>query len=274
MNSTVVLLGLIQGLTEFLPVSSSGHLALAQMILGMKGPQLSFDLLLHVATALAVLIFFWSDIWCALRDWVRGLFSAEYRRSEGWRLGWAVLAGTAATGVLGLLAKDYAERALQSPLCIGLGLCVTGLILIAARFIRDGGDGVSVKKGLLVGLIQGVAVFPGLSRSGLTITAGQLTGLGRGQAFKFSFLLSLPAIFGATLLEARSVGGWEEFKAALPEQWYVGAAIAFCSGMLALAVLKRLVLTSKWWLFGVYCLVTGAVVITIASRAGVLVQWL
>jgi len=255
---------LIQGFTEFLPVSSSGHLALAQIFLGMDMPPLSFDLVLHASTALAVIIFFWRDIWRALFEWVRGLFNSEYRESYGWALGWAVIVGTVITGTIGLLVRDYAERALQNLLHVGAGLCVTGVVLLSARFITRGVGRVSVRDGFFVGLAQGIAVWPGISRSGLTIFAGQIAGLDKEDAFKFSFLLSLPAIFGAILLEAYAVGGWDEFITALPAQWHVGAAVAFCSGLVALAILKRLVISSKWWIFGAYCLAVGVATVIIS----------
>lgn len=261
-------LGLIQGLTEFLPVSSSGHLALAQIFIGMEMPPLSFDLVLHVATSCATIVFFWRDLWNTLFSWIRGFFDCDYRRSSGWRLGWSVILGTAMTCVIGLPIKGYAEAALQNSLSVGLGLCFTGVILSLSVFVRSGLGRVNIKDGFFVGLAQGVAIWPGISRSGMTIMTGQLSGLDKEEAFKFSFFLALPAVFGSTLFESMEVGGWKVFVASLPELWYVGAAVSFFSGLLALMILKKMVISSKWWLFGVYCLFAGISTVII-SYAGV-----
>lgn len=259
-----VLLGLIQGLTEFLPVSSSGHLALTQIFLGMEMPPLSYDLVLHVATACATIVFFLNDILSALFSWARGFFSVRYRRSRGWSLGWAVILGTLVTGAIGFAVKGYAETAMQNSLSVGLGLCFTGVVLLLSCFIGRGLGTVMVKDGLFVGLAQAVALWPGISRSGMTIVTGMALGLSKEEAFKFSFMLSLPAIFGATLLQALEVGGWNSFVSTLPPHWYLGAGMSFFSGLLALAILKRLVISSKWWVFGAYCLAIGVTTVVIS----------
>lgn len=259
-----VLLGFVQGLTEFLPVSSSGHLALTQIFMGMEMPPLSYDLVLHVATACATVVFFWFDIWDTFFAWVRGIFSSRHRRSRGWSLGWAVILGTLVTGAVGVAIKDYAATAMMNSLSVGLGLCVTGVVLLLSLFAGRSLGTVMVKDGLFVGLAQAVALWPGVSRSGMTIAAGMGMGLSKEEAFRFSFLLSLPAIFGATLLQAMEVGGWDAFVGSLPPHWYFGAAMSFVSGLLALALLKRLVISSRWWIFGVYCLALGAATVVMS----------
>lgn len=264
MDFQVVLLGLIQGLTEFLPVSSSGHLALAQIFLGIEMPTLSYDLVLHVATAFATIVFFWSDIWDAFFSWGKGLFYSSYRSSSGWSLGWAVIFGTVITGVIGFVIKGYAEEAMQNSLSVGLGLCFTGVVLVLSCIIRGGLGSVIFTDGFFVGLAQGIAVMPGISRSGMTIMAGQLVNLDKEEAFKFSFFLSIPAVLGAVLLQAAEVGGWNVFVSSLPERWYVGAVISFFSGLVALVILKQLVISSKWWIFGIYCLVLGLSAVAIS----------
>lgn len=263
-NFNVILLGLIQGLTEFLPVSSSGHLALAQIFLGTNMPPLSYDLVLHAATACATVVFFWSDIWDALISWARGFVSRRYRRSSGWHMGWAVILGTVITGVIGIAGKTYAESAMQNSLAVGLGLCFTGVVLILSRFIRRSLGTVNAKDGFAVGLAQGIAILPGISRSGMTIAGGLLCGLDKEEAFRLSFFLSLPAIFGGMLLHALDIGGWDAFVSTLPVRWYYGAAIAFISGLLSLIILKKLVISSKWWVFGVYCLAVGAATVVVS----------
>ncbi|MCE5201914.1 MAG: undecaprenyl-diphosphate phosphatase [Synergistaceae bacterium] len=257
MDFEIIILGLIQGLTEFLPVSSSGHLALVQIFLGIEMPPLSYDLVLHVATACATILFFIGDIYALLCEWIKGFVRSDYRRSSGWPTGWAVVVGTVITGIIGISIKDFAESAAQNSLMVGLGLVFTGLILIFSRFIRVGLGQVRITDGIFVGIAQGIAVLPGVSRSGMTIVSGLSTGLGKDEAFRFSFLLSIPAILGATLIQAMQSGGWDNFVKALPHGWYLGALAAFFSGMAALVILKRLIITSRWWMFGIYCLVLG-----------------
>ena len=257
MNFEVVILGLIQGFTEFLPVSSSGHLALAQIFMGTQNPPLSYDLLLHVATTAATIIFFFFDIMGLLTQWVKGIFIKSERSSEGWNTGWAVAAGTVITGIIGITLKDFAEMAVQNSLLVSVGLIFTGVILIASSFIKTGLGRVRPIDGVFVGIAQGIAVLPGVSRSGMTIISGLTVGLGKEEAFRFSFLLSIPAILGATLIQSMEVGGWNSFVSALPDQWYLGVIASFISGFTSLVILKKIVITSRWWMFGVYCLLVG-----------------
>lgn len=136
MNFSVILLGLVQGLTEFLPVSSSGHLALVQIFMGMQMPPLSYDIVLHVATMCATLIFFWHDITYLFLEWLHGFTSSECKDSSGWTTGWAVIIATFITALIGFAIKDFAEEAAQNSLMVGLGLSFTGCLLLASRFIR------------------------------------------------------------------------------------------------------------------------------------------
>ncbi len=264
MDYRLVFLGLVQGLTEFLPVSSSGHLALAQIFLGLEMPPLSYDLVLHGATMAATILFFFNDIIKLLGEWVSGLFYKDKRGRTGWHVGWAVFIGTIVTGAIGMAIKDFAEEAMMNSLMVGLGLVFTGLVLISSRFIRKGLGSVSPFDGLMVGLAQGIAVMPGVSRSGMTMMAGTAAGISREEVFRFSFLLSIPAILGATLLQAKEVGGLDAFHASLPQGWYIGAAAAFASGLVSLFVLKKLVIASKWWFFGIYCLALGSLSVIIS----------
>ena len=263
MDYKMILLGLVQGLTEFLPVSSSGHLALAQIFLGITTPPLSYDLVLHVATMLATVIFFLYDIISLLGGWIGGFIPSSNRHGEGWPTGWAVIVGTIITGAIGYYAKDFVETATQNSLMVGLGLMFTGFILLVCSFLRQGYGKVRVTDGLFVGLAQGIAVLPGVSRSGMTMMAGLAVGISREEAFRFSFLLSIPAILGATILQAFDMGGWHGFVTSLPSGWFLGAVCAFVSGFLALAALKRIVIASKWWMFGVYCLIVGGAAVAI-----------
>ena len=260
-----LLLSAVQGVTEFLPVSSSGHLALLQMAFGLPGSALAFDVLLHCATTLAVLIFFRKDIAAFLGQWCAGLVSREARAAEGWRYGWAVLTGTVVTAAVALPLKDWVEAAIRSRFAVGAGLLTTAGILCLVPLLPGRQKELTLRAALLVGLIQGFAVFPGISRSGATIAAALFMGLTSSEAFRLSFLLSVPAIFGATLLE--TAGLWNG-SSTLPDGWLPGVFIAFLLGYFSLALLRRLVLSGRWAYFGIYCFFLGlaAVISEVAAN--------
>lgn len=256
-------LGALQGVTEFLPVSSSGHLALLQMFLGFREAPLAYDVILHGATMMATLLFFRRDIRVLTGEWISGFFRPEGRSTPGWRIGWSVVAGTLVTALIGLPLKPLVVRALASPALVGAGLLVTAALLLIAETARSRNARVSLRNALFVGLAQGIAVLPGISRSGATLAAGLRSGLEREEAFRFSFLLSLPAIAGAVLLELRhglSVGD-------LPPGWMWGALAAFLTGYAALRFLRRIVVRGQLRLFAVYCACIGALALG-ASLAG------
>lgn len=256
----MIVLGAVQGLCEFLPVSSSGHLALLQAFFGLgQEGLLAFDLLLHCATVLAVLIFFRKGIATLAKGWIWGCVSSAGRSSEGWRWGWAILLACAATALIGLSLKGGAERMMASPLAVGCGLLTTAAILALVPLIPERGAALTWKTALVVGIAQGLAVLPGVSRSGASIVAGLLMGLAVGDAFRFSFLISIPAILGASLLEGMEIH--RPGAAALPEGWPLAVAVAFVLGWLSLKAMRRLVLSGKWAWFGLYCLLVGSVAI-------------
>ncbi|MDR1648706.1 MAG: undecaprenyl-diphosphate phosphatase [Synergistaceae bacterium] len=247
-------LSAVQGLTEFLPVSSSGHLALLQTAFGFSESALAFDILLHCATTLAVLIFFRKDIAAFLGQWCAGLVSKEARTAEGWRYGWAVLAGTVVTAAVALPLEGPVEAAMRSHFAVGAGLLVTAGVLCLAPLLPERKKELSLKAALVVGLVQGLAVFPGVSRSGTTIAAALFMGLTAPEAFRLSFLLSVPAIIGATLLE---VPGLLEGSSILPGGWLPALFAAFLLGYFSLTLLRRLVLSGRWAYFGIYCFFLG-----------------
>jgi undecaprenyl-diphosphatase len=250
-------LGVIQGATEFLPISSSGHLALLQMFFGWEQDGLLFfNLILHCATILVVLIFFRNDIATLLTQWLKGFFSRESRKLEGWSYGWAVLAGSVVTACIALPLKGSVEAAMASRLAVGAGFLTTAVLLCVAPLFPTREGRLLLKVALFVGLIQGIAVFPGISRSGSTIAAALFLGLAAPEAFRLSFLMSVPAILGATILEALQV--LNDPALTLPNGWILSAAAAFLVGYLALAFLRRLVLSGRWAYFGVYCFFLGS----------------
>ena len=250
-----LILGAVQGLCEFLPVSSSGHLALFQIFMGFEDNMLTFDILLHFATLLAVVLYFWRDIVNILADWFGGWISD--RKRSGWSYGWAVIIATVITSAIGLGLKPAAEKFSENLALVGAGEIFTGIILLLMPvFASTRGNSSLLKIAVAVGIAQGIAVLPGVSRSGMSIAMGIFMGLGISEAFRFSFLISIPAILGATLLECvkfMKTGG----AVFLPEGWMAGAVIAFVLGLASLILMRRLVNVGKWAYFGAYCLVVG-----------------
>jgi len=255
-----VMLGMLQGVTEFLPVSSSGHLALAQMLIpGFDQPGVVFDVMLHVGTAVAVL-------WFERRELVRWLASAAGRRLLG-----LLILGTLATAAVALPLRHVAEGAFTRPILVASLLVVTGLVVGATRFLPGGAKGegeTSWREVAIVGLAQGLAIFPGLSRSGLTISVGLGVGLERSWVARFSFLLAIPAIACVAIVELLTVGG----DAAAPGAHFwlacgVGAVSAAVSGYFALRIVIHAVSSRVFYRFAWYCLPLGIVALLLIGGA-------
>jgi undecaprenyl-diphosphatase len=244
-----ILLGLIQGLTEFLPVSSSGHLVIAQDLIGFQGPGIVFDILLHGATLGAVVLYFWRDILALLYSLLPGGDAARRRV-----VGMIVLA-TIPTGVIGLTIDHYLSDLFESAHFAAAMLVVTGLILLVAEHARVGVgtmEQVGAGRAVVLGVAQGVAVLPGISRSGSTIAAGLLLGMEAQAAARFSFLMSIPAILAAVALHARDLAS----NAATGNNLLpmaAGAGVAFVSGLGAIHLLLKLLARRKLWPFSAYC---------------------
>ncbi|MCR4817624.1 MAG: undecaprenyl-diphosphate phosphatase [Fretibacterium sp.] len=265
------ILGVVQGLCEFLPVSSSGHLALLQNFFGFnQDGLLAFDILLHCATMLAILIFFRREIGRLLVRWTSGLFSRNARQTLEWKYGWSILLASALTAAVGLPLKKTVEKMMESSLAVGCGLLVTaGLLAVVPLWTAEENTlsegqtprprteiSLQLRAVIVVGIVQGLAVLPGISRSGSTIAAGLIMGLAVGEAFRFSFLISIPAVLGASLLEALKL--FRDGDMALPVGWFWAAAAAFVLGWIALKLMHRLVLSGRWAYFGLYCLLLGS----------------
>ena len=178
-------------------------------------------------------------------------------RRSGWAYGWAIIIASFVTAVIGLGLKDTVEKVSENLLLVGLGEIFTAIVLLMIPvFARSRSNASLLKIALAVGLAQGIAVMPGISRSGMSVAMGLFMGLGISEAFRFSFLISIPAILGATLLEClKFLNGGEMVY--LPEGWIWGAVIAFILGMASLRFMKGLVDAGKWAYFGVYCLIIG-----------------
>lgn len=234
-----IFLGIIQGLTEFLPVSSSGHLVLLQHILNIQEQQLLNIIVLHLATATALMVFFISDIIKVMKDL---------------RLILSILVVTIITGLIAITGKDYFESLFSSVNVVAFSLFVTGIILLYTkgflkytRSIKD----INIKDALILGLTQALAITPGISRSGITISSLLFRKIDKDSAFKFSFLASIPAVFGAFILEARGLK--LDFSSISPNL-LVGFGSAFISGLVSLYILKTVLKRAKFFYFGYYCI--------------------
>jgi undecaprenyl-diphosphatase len=243
-----VILGIIQGLTEFLPVSSSGHLVLSQKLLEVDDPGVSFEILVHVATLFSVLIYFRGRI----SAMVRSLFDTSL--PEARRLILYILVGTIPAVVIGLLLKDQIESAFESPLMASAMLIVTGLILLSTRLAPRQTRPLGPGRALAIGVGQALAILPGISRSGTTITAGMLLGVAPDRAAEFSFLLAIPAIAGAAVLD---IGDLSMLPSANLGPYLVGGVVAFAVALVAVYLVLEAVRRGRFQWFGYYCLAAG-----------------
>lgn len=238
-----IFLGVLQGLTEFFPVSSSGHLALAQSLLpNFTQPGVLFDVLLHLATLLAVVVYFRKDI--------LSLFSSNWK----WLI--YLVVGTIPAGLVGVLFKDIIEGMFTNIKLIGGALIFTGIILFISDRFKKTDKKLNWGRSLIIGIGQALAITPGISRSGATMCTGIFCGVERGTAFKFSFLLSIPAILGAVVLES---GHLVTIGRAEIGPYLSGMLFAFLFGYLALVFLSKIVLKKKFTYFAVYCWILGIV---------------
>jgi len=270
-----LLLGLLQGATEFLPVSSSGHLVVAQNLMHVHSTGLLTEVCLHVGTLLAVLIVFRKDLWRLAVDGLKGLaLVARGRAGEvkttapAFPTALAVVVGCVPAGIAGVLVKLTVDEGIADPRLASVMLVVTGLLLLASRAARKGtAEQVGPGRGLLIGLVQAVAILPGISRSGSTIVAGYFLGLKREAAARFSFLLAVPVMLGAGLVEIASAifrsAGSGEASAALSRTELagvvLGTAVAALAGWASLLLLFRIVRKGELHWFAAYCLPAGVV---------------
>jgi undecaprenyl-diphosphatase len=245
-----ILLGIIQGLTEFLPVSSSGHLVLAEHVLGVKQAGVSFELLLHTGTLVAVLVCFRSRI----LSLVRSLYTPSMRDERKMVLLLAI--ATVPAGLIGILCENFFKTTFGQPAVAAGMLLVTGAILLSTRFVRKAENPVRWLTAVIMGIGQAVAIMPGISRSGSTIAAGMLSGVQPSRAAEFSFLMSIPVIAGATLLDARNLAALDTSQIG---PYLVGTAVAFAAGLLAIEGLLSIIRKGRFEYFAYYCFAVGAV---------------
>ena len=261
-----LILGLVQGATEFLPISSSGHLVLVPWLLDWQNPGLAFGAMLHLGTLLAVVAFFWRD----LRDLVvAGVMNLKERSLAGKphrRMVWLIVIGTLPAAVLGLALEDFFEALFGAPMWVGLLLAGTGTLLaVSERGSRRRLHMLELGwvDALVVGLGQAIAIAPGISRSGATISAGLWRGLRREEAARFSFLLSIPIIFGAGLFELKDLLG-TSWVVESPLTLAIGFTSAAISGFLSIRFLLGYLRTRSLYPFAIYCWAAGLLSILLA----------
>jgi len=265
-----IVLGIVQGLTEFLPISSTGHLRIVPAFLGWDDPGAAFTAVTQLGTMAAVLLYFRDDLWRIARSFLRSLKKGESRDQDA-RLGWYILLGTIPIGIFGLAFKDQIETGARDLYVIATALIVLGLVLLVAEKVgtreRDM-DTITPRDGLVVGLAQAMALVPGVSRSGATITAGLFLGLDRAAAARFSFLLSIPAVVLSGLFEMRKFvgeGGDDTGAGAL----IVATFLAFVVGYASIAFLLRFLVNHSTYVFVGYRVVLGATVLVLVTAGAI-----
>ncbi|WP_257425318.1 undecaprenyl-diphosphate phosphatase [Nocardioides carbamazepini] len=271
-----VFLGVLQGLTEFLPISSSAHLRIFPDLFGWGDPGAAFTAVIQIGTELAVLVYFRKDIWRIARAWVLSLFKPEYRGALDARMGWYIIVGSLPIVLLGILLKDVIERDFRNLWIIGCTLIVLGLVLGLADRIGRNEKAIKqmrLRDAVLMGGAQAMALVPGVSRSGATLSMGRFLGYEREAATRFAFLLAIPAVVGAGLFELKEIG---DVGTAHPGEADYGwgptitaTVVSFVVGYAAIAWLLRWVSTRSYTPFVIYRVLLGTAVLVLLG-AGVL----
>ena len=256
-----VVLGIVQGLTEFLPVSSSGHLVLARQLLNVSNPDmLTFDVYVHVGTLISVCIIFRKDIghiamsfWDVARTQA---WKSAYQNNEYFRLGAAIVIASLPAAIIGLSYRDQIAETFRDPKLVSVNLVITGLFLFLTRFPKAiEGKRIGIISGIIIGIAQSVAILPGISRSGTTMSTAMFLRLRPSLAARFSFLLSVPVIAGAALLEMKPVIRQGMEMGFGP--FIVGLVVAATTGYLAIKLLLRIIERGRFSWFAFYCFVVG-----------------
>lgn len=269
-----IVLSLVQGLTEFLPVSSSGHLRIVSELFFGQDAGASFTAVVQLGTEAAVLVYFARDIWDILTGWFKGLFN-KAERGFNYRMGWMVIAGTLPVGVLGFLGKDLIRENLRN-------LWITAFVLVAFSFVfilaekfgskRRSYESLTMKDAIIMGFAQCLALIPGVSRSGGTISAGLFVGLEREVAARFSFLLAIPAVLASGLFSLPDAFDPQAGQAASASQLAVGTLIAFVVGYASIAWLLKFVSHHSFSWFAAYRIPVG-IIVAILLATGMLAAY-
>lgn len=267
-----IIIGTVQGLTEFLPISSSAHLVLVPEVLGVQS-SLAFDTVLHVGTLAAVFTYFWNDIVHMVRaflssigDIPSGKFREGIREDRFKRLAWMVIIGTVPAGLAGVLFKDFFEALFSSTVAVGFFLIVTGLLLWGSERVSRGVseklsiEKLGVRNSLIIGCAQALAIAPGISRSGATISAGLFLGFERELVARYSFLLSIPAILGAALVQVKDISVGFDLLGASMIAGFLAAAV---SGYAAIKFFLKLIKERDLNVFAYYCWALGIITLAV-----------
>lgn len=248
-----IILGLVQGLTEFLPISSSGHLVLFQRFFGLEEGAFTFAVMVHIGTLVAVFAVFWKDI-------------IDILKKPWQKLTWLIIVATVPTGAIGLLFKDFFDRLFASGESLGIEFIATGFILWFADRVRQRDKGIAEMSNFdaaFVGLMQGIAILPAISRSGLTIAGALFRGIDRETAARFSFLVSIPAIAGAALLDLKDVMEANQLSQLTGLPFIIGPVVAAISGYWAIRFMIRLLQRGSMKVFSYYVWALGAIVLVL-----------
>ena len=267
-----IILGIVQGLTEFLPVSSSAHLVFVPEILKVQS-SLVFDTILHVGSLVAVVIYFWKDIihmltsfFSSLMDIPRRQFREGIKEDKFKKLAWFVIIGTIPAGLAGVLFKDFFEGLFNDVFIVGFFLIITGFLLWGSEMMSRRVDNktslkeMSVKNSILIGIAQAFAIAPGISRSGATISAGLFLGIERELAARYSFLLSIPAILGAALVQVKDISSIDVGTAVI----IAGFLAAAVTGYIAIKIVLKLIQEKNLLIFAYYCWIIGPIAMILA----------
>ncbi|AKE39179.1 Undecaprenyl-diphosphatase [Corynebacterium camporealensis] len=258
----VIVLSIVQGLTEFLPVSSSGHLRIVSELFWGQDAGASFTAVIQLGTELAVVVYFAKMIWQILTGWCRGWVKPE-TRGQDWKMGWMVIVGSIPIGVIGLLGKDLIRDNLRNLWITASMLVLFSFVFIAAEKVgkkNRGFDELNMKDAIVMGFCQCLALIPGVSRSGGTISGGLFLGLDREVATRFSFLLAIPAVLASGLFSLPDAFGPTVGQSASGLQLFVGTALAFVVGYAAIAWLLRFVSNHSFAWFAAYRIPVGLLV--------------
>jgi len=260
-----IVLGIVQGLTEFLPISSTAHLRIVPAFAGWEDPGTAFTAVVQLGTMAAVVLYFRHDLWNIARAWLGSLREPELRGTLDARLGWFIILGTVPIAILGLLFKDKIETDARQLVLIGIALIVLGLVLEAAEKLgrkeRDVSS-LTLRDGVIIGCAQACALVPGVSRSGSTISAGLFLGLTREAAARYSFLLSVPAVVLSGLFELKDVG---DHNGAGAGPTILATILAFIVGYASIAWLLKYLVRHPVTIFVVYRVVLGVVLLSLVA---------
>ena len=246
----ILILAVVQGITEWLPMSSFGHLVIVEEYLGLELP-LIFNVMLHLGTMFVVLVVFWRDI----INIVKALVSLDFKTDEG-KLALLIAVGSVPTALIGFFFHDIFESFSHNLLAVGVALLITGFVLFVSERRKTDRE-LSYLDSLLIGTAQGIAITPGISRSGVTIATGLLRRVKKEIAFKYSFLLSVPAVIGATAMESRDLVVGNVDVVAL----FLGAITSMMVGYISLKFLQKIVMKEKFHLFAYYCWIVGLITV-------------